>query len=78
MPGKLQPVQQRMVDVLSDGMQHTPEELHACLHDELGPLSNVRVQLSLIRRIIQPKGYDIFHRCGYYRMVRLMASPYDG
>jgi hypothetical protein len=53
------PTQQRMIDVLSDGMPHTREELHKCLWDEEGALGNIKMHISLIRKVLQPVGQDI-------------------
>lgn len=52
----LSPVQKRMFELLLDGESHSKEELHGCLHDELGPLENIRVHLSIIRQAIADRG----------------------
>lgn len=80
--------QSAMLDVLADGMPHTRMELHACLDDELGPLSNICMHISNIRKILRPKGQDIVCELVHvtikggskiqYRHVRLLASAYDG
>lgn len=67
------PTQRRMLEVLADGQPHTKKELHACLVDELGPLSNVEFHISEIRRAIKPFGEDIlcvfFKRKKGYQLV---------
>lgn len=69
------PVQRRILKVLADGEPHDRAELHACLVDDLGPLSNIRVHLTRLRKKLRPQGQDI--RCEmlggqvYYRQVRL-------
>lgn len=76
------PTQQAMLKVLSDGMPHTREELHACLPDNLGALSNIRAHIANIRKALRPIGQDVvcelFRGTIHYRQIRLLASPYDG
>lgn len=78
----LTPVQQKMLTILADGMPHTREELHSCLSDNLGDLSNIQPHLTGLRKHLRYKGEDIMcERQGmkvYYRQVRLLASAYDG
>jgi hypothetical protein len=73
------PVQQRMLMILADGKPHTREELHACLEDELGALSNIQPHLTYIRRKIRPLGQDIICEFGnrrlFYRHIRLISYP---
>jgi hypothetical protein len=74
-------VQRRMLKVLSDGLRHRPKELHSCLVDELGPISNVQPHLSHIRKKLRPKGQDIIcevlSRKYYYRWVILLQGVKD-
>ena len=76
------PVQQRMLAVLADGLPHTREEIHACLWDERGAMSNIRFHISMIRKVLRPKGQDILieyiKKKLHYRQVRLLASATDG
>lgn len=71
------PTQQRMIDLLSDGMPHDRHELHACLDDPLSSLATIKFHLSLIRRIIRLRGEDIicelWERKIHYRHVRLLV-----
>ena len=71
------PVQQAMLRVLSDGIRHDPKELHACLPDQEGALSNIQMHLSNIRKVLRPKGQDVIcelaNRRVYYRWVRLLT-----
>ena len=75
-------VQRAMLDVLSDGRPHTAAELHACLYDNSGPLSNVRIHISGIRKQLRPRGEDvvceIINRRAHYRHVRLLNNPATG
>ena len=76
-------VQTRMLRVLSDGLPHEAEELVACLADELGDGTNIHPHLTALRKEINPRGEDIIHERGplygfKYRLVRMVASPYNG
>lgn len=76
------PTQRAILQVLSDGLPHRREELHACLPDELGPQRNIRAHITAIRKILRPRGEDVvceYGRFGFgYRHVRLLANAYDG
>lgn len=76
------PTERRMLAVLSDGMMHSREELHACLPDDLDPLSAIRNHVSNLRKKLLPKGQDIVCQLHlaktHYRHVRLLVNPYDG
>ncbi len=52
-------VPQRMLNLLADGRPHTAQELHGCLEDELGPVSNIEVHLSILRKALETRGEDI-------------------
>lgn len=73
---KFSGVQQRMLDVLSDGLSHTPKELQACLHDELGSITNIRAHLTHLRKKLRPMGSDVLCEMlngeTMYRQVRMM------
>jgi len=73
---KFSGVQQRMLDVLSDGLSHTPKELQACLHDELGSVSNIHAHLTGLRKNLRPKGSDVLcellNGSTTYRQVRVV------
>ena len=74
--------QQAILNVLADGLPHARQEIHACLPDELGAMSNIRAHLSNIRKGLRPMGQDIIcewaKRQYCYRQVRLLASAIDG
>ena len=59
MDSEFTPIQRAMLKVLSDGQAHTRKELHRCLSDRLGPLTNIAVHLVGIRKVLRPKGEDI-------------------
>lgn len=75
-------VKGKMLKLLSDGLPHRREELHACLWDECGAVDNIQIHISHIRKALQPRGEDIVCQLiGYsrqYRWVRLLSNPYDG
>lgn len=78
----LTPIQRKMMVIMADGLPHSREELHGCLADDLGPLSNIYAHISIIRKHLRPKGHDIIceihNRSVHYRHVRLLSSAYDG
>jgi DNA-binding CsgD family transcriptional regulator len=72
------PTEQRILDVLADGMPHTREELAACLWDELAERSTIKFHISKMRSRLQAQGTTIvcelgFARKFYYRHVRLLT-----
>ena len=73
-----QTVQSRMLAILRDGLPHTRQELHACLYDDCGAMSNIRCHLTLLRRVLRPKGRDILiewiNRRMHYRLVKLIRT----
>ena len=82
MPG-FTPTQQRILNVLSDGMPHTKEEMRDCLNDELSGGNNLRVHLTYLRKKLRTVGQTIVYEFQWpnkmlYRHVRLLASANDG
>ncbi len=73
----LNSVQQRMLELLKDGREHRREELHSCLTDKLGSLTNICAHLSTIRKVLRPNGQEILceyaHRTFCYRLVNLVG-----
>jgi hypothetical protein len=76
------PTQQRMMNVLSDGLPHSLKELVACLDYELASPRGVAVHITFLRRKLRPIGQDVscerLNHISYYRLVRLMHSANDG
>jgi hypothetical protein len=72
------PTQRRILAVLSDGLPHTPGELHACLDDELAGRNAVQFHLSKLRKTLREVGQDViceyYQRRFTYRHVRLLAN----
>ena len=75
---RLTPIQRKMLEVLSDKKSHRPQELHACLNDDLGPLSNIGAHLTIIRKKLISAEMDIICETGTsdttYRLSRLVRS----
>lgn len=73
---RLPPTMRKMLEVLSDGLPHTREELHACLFDELGAMKNISKYLTMMRKYLAPKGMGILtqfiNRRMCYRQVRFL------
>lgn len=51
--------QRLMLNLLADGAPHTRQELHACLWDEDGSITNIRAHISNVRKLLRPIGEDI-------------------
>lgn len=72
------PTQQRMVDLLADGLPHPRQQLRECLYDELSEFSVVQNHISDIRKKLLLRGeYIVCELRGYqicYRHVRLLHS----
>lgn len=68
-------VKKRMLLLLSDGLEHTRKELHACLDDELGGEENIYPHITNIRHELRKIGLTIRviprDRVYMYRLVRL-------
>lgn len=68
------PTEQRIIDVLSDGMRHKQDELLKCIEDELATPSNLYSHISRIRKKIHPIGRDVVCRVtGWRRQYQLMS-----
>jgi len=68
------PIEQKLLDVLSDGKVHSREALKLCLSDEeLTADEAIKMQISNLRKILRPQGRDIvLWGTGHYRMMRLL------
>lgn len=92
--GAFKPTEQKIVDLLSDGLRHERSTMLECLltkerdvleGDSVVSVPNYNslgVQIHSIRKKLNPKGYDIAcelrWRQIHYRMVRLLPCAYDG
>jgi DNA-binding response OmpR family regulator len=76
---RLTPTQRRILELLSDGAPHSRVEIHKCLWDDMGALSNIQVHISALRKIVRLDGEDIlcviFNRTVHYRHVKLLHVP---
>lgn len=76
------PTEQRIIQLLNDGLLHSREEIHTCLDDELSDISAIRPHITHIRNKLRPFGEDIMCRrhngSYYYQQVRLVSSGHDG
>ncbi len=75
------PTEQRILNLLSDGLPHSREEIRHCLSDELAPKAAIRPHIASIRRVLRLLGEDIICEINpkiCYRHVRLLASANDG
>lgn len=76
------PVEQRMLNVLADGLNHTKQELFECLDDDLAQLKSITPHLTRLRRKLNPQGRDIvcifMNRKTMYRQVLVYPSANDG
>jgi len=78
------PTQQRMLDVLHDGMPHSVDELKACLPGGTGRHRQVIANVSVLRKRLESEDkhillLSVFHnRKLHYRLVRKLANPYNG
>lgn len=72
------PTQQRILDILSDGMPHHRSELHRCLNDDMSSTKVLRGHIYLLREKLLKRGENIL--CEYfkgsfmYRHVRLISK----
>lgn len=74
----ISPIQKKMLVVLSDRQRHSPEELHACLSDEMSPVRNISPHLAHLRRALRPLGQDIIAQRlvgkTYYLLIEGLAT----
>jgi len=81
MPGlRFTKTQQKLYDILGDGLPHSKPELAKCLPDDLGVISNIQIHFSNMRKILNPVGQDIvtkhIQRRTHYMLVRLISKQY--
>lgn len=81
MANGLTSTEQRIYDMLCDGLPHSRVEIHTCLPDNLSEITAIQFHLSKIRQKLPPgQAILIEHksRSVHYRLVRLLNSPYNG
>lgn len=73
----LTPTEKRIVQALSDGDNHTREELLKCLDDEMATDIAFYAHVQRLRTKLRNAGHDVVSvnvRGPKYRMVRLLAK----
>lgn len=69
------PTQQRIVDLLSDGLLHSKEEIYGMLLTA-NSVNHIQMHISNIRRVLRPHGQDIICRqrgdSAHYCLVRYL------
>ncbi len=69
------PTQQRIVDLLSDGLLHSKEQIYGMLLTA-NSVNHIQMHISNIRKIIRPRGQDISCTLlggnSFYQLVRLL------
>jgi len=72
------PIQQRILEVLSDGHAHTRDEVLRCLDDDTASYSNLHPHITTIRKKLIRQGQHIScelrGRSIFYRHVRLIST----
>lgn len=78
----LTPIQQRILQLLSDGRSHARAELHACLDDELAMLTSLKFHVSRLRQKLRPTGRtvhcEIQHGTSYYSLIPFSEPAGNG
>jgi hypothetical protein len=52
--------QERILALLSDGLPHTRSEIHGCLPDDMGAITNIKAHLTAIRKKLPPGEMILF------------------
>lgn len=69
--------EKKILEVLSDGMSHSKDEIRAVLPDDMAMNGTISVHIFHIRKKLQPIGQDIIcefvRRRGFYRHVVLLV-----
>jgi hypothetical protein len=72
------PSEQRIIDLLADGMPHERREVLACLKDEMATLNSLSVMIHRLRPKVRELGQEIvteYRRGGYwYRHIILLSG----
>ena len=78
-PAMLTPTEQRIMDLLGDGMPHTKKEMVSCLADPMGGEDNVKPHLHGLRKKLLAKNETVLcvlvDRRVKYRWVALRIPP---
>lgn len=71
------PTQKRIMEILKDGHAHPVAELWATIGDEQSVASNLKMHISLLRRVLQRHGKDIISERGHHTSYRLVRHIVD-
>lgn len=71
---ELTPTQRRIMEILSDGLNHSPLEIAGMIDGE-AEVKNIAQHIYNIRIRIKRDGYDIVYRNRSYRLVTLITNP---
>lgn len=71
------PIEQKLIDILSDGLPHSVEQLKLCLTDgEYSSIDSLYVQIVNLRKVLKSRGRDVrpqrIDGVSHYRMVRFL------
>lgn len=72
-------IPEKMLAILSDGQPHSRQELFACLYEQDAPLSNIKIHITAVRKMVRPRGLDVVLRltntyARRYQLVRLVGK----
>ena len=74
------PTEQRIIDLLSDGLPHTRADVIKCLKDHLADFNTLAVHMFNLRRKVRPCGQDIllvYRKGGYHYQYVILLSGKD-
>lgn len=80
--GNLTKTEQRIYDLLADGLPHAREELCRCMDDELSKPQAIFTHLNRMRTKLRARGEDIACEYKYetrsyaYQLRRTLSNPY--
>lgn len=75
---KISPMENKILEVLRDGMEHTRDELLLCLGDPESTYRNLYVRIAYLRRKLRPFNQDIINRrAAGYRWVQISTLPHE-
>lgn len=76
----LTPTEQKIIDLLSDGLPHQRADVLKCVNDRLADLHTLAVHMFNIRRKVRPFGKDVLlvtRKGGYHYQYVILLSGKD-